>query len=501
VRDGSMSNSHMALAGNPRMLSIWAPFLLANPSVVKTDTGQTVREFLQIVGSRWTKSEHDGLYYTLLSLYCLHQTTGDDSLLDEAGMTLLVELIERAISARLDSKSGLFFSDTRGESTLASSPYYGYDTVNGELDKWMVGVKASERPLLKCATLYHNVNMYNVLRMGDALVRACPAVRAKTGDRYANLAGSLAESITEHFRGDDGVFKSEIQVFADGEKRLVGFADGDGDYWEYAWAVSTGPFFPDLPAAIKSARLVTETWPKIRDYGYCPWNTLSRLLKEYGMSTDEYKRMHADQVAEALMLTRKYPMAGLLTEYRKNVEGWRGLPFSTGSFVLSAVSLMLQPLVMGLAVRASDLAEKLENFVWRTSRITAAASGSGDFVAGASVNGAELQGTLQIPESLLRLGPNRIEIKRSGGFDGFRLYGSSAALHEVRAAASRIEYLMSSPSDAQLVFEGYDKAKSVKITSPAGKDLDFTPQSLPDSRLTLVCVPSSGDFRVKVSIT
>jgi len=42
------------------------------------------------------------------------------------------------------------------------------------------------------------------------------------------------------------------------------------------------------------------------------------------------------ELREALMLTKKYPMPGMVTEYAESTDGLRGLPFSAGSLMAAA---------------------------------------------------------------------------------------------------------------------------------------------------------------------
>jgi hypothetical protein len=340
--------------------------------------------------------------------------------------------------------------------------------------------------------------MYNALRMADAILDASPALRARAAGRYAALARRLAEAIDSKFLGPEGVYRGDLLVFADGAREWVDFPQAD--YWEYAWAVSSGPFLPNLPAAVRSARMAARMWPGIRDYGYCPWNTLSRFLKEYGLPSEAYRKMLSDEVREALLETPKYPMRGALTEYYKWTDGWRGLPFSAGTFILSAAACLLQPLPMGLAVRASDLVDRIDNFHWRSARIDAAAGGRGDVVAAASINGRPLVGTLQVPETALRMGRNRIEVTRGQSFGGVRLYGSTAALITAEATKDRLTWHFASPADAQVVVEGFDRTKRIRALDAAGKAVEFRAEPLPDTGLTVLSLAAAGDFTVTVDL-
>lgn len=191
-------------------------------------------------------------------------------------------------------------------------------------------------------------------------------------------------------------------------------------------------------------------------------------------------------------------MRGAVTEYQGNREGWRGLPFGAGSLTYSACSLLLSPQPMGLAVRASDLAERVENFRYRDARLCVEASGTGDIVAGARLNGRKLDGTLQLPESRLRPGPNRVEVRRGDSFDAPRLHSTTARLWDVRADGEGVIYELSCPFAGQLTFENLPEG-GLEVSDADGNALQCKLETLPETNLTLVRVPAEGDFRVRLA--
>ncbi|MFW6303398.1 MAG: hypothetical protein ACOC2L_02140, partial [Candidatus Sumerlaeota bacterium] len=352
VRDGSMTTALSARSGNPEYLKKWAPFLMANPSVMMREDGSHVLEYLQIVGSRWTKSEDDGIFYAALTLFTYFQTTGDDSLIRGRGLEILIESMDRFLEKAWEEDLGMIGSDTRGEESLKGSPYYGYDIVNGMMKKSKGTAEKDDKVLERSYSLYNQVNVYNTLLMLTSLLNERPELDGGRSARYMEIAAKLQETIDTDFLNDKGCLKADRAVFDDGTVGWIEFEPG-ADYWEYAWAVSLGPFFPAPEAQLRSARKVPELWPQIKAYGYCPWNTLARTLREHGMDSKNWRAMLDEEIEDALMLTEKYPTPGALTEYQNAPDGWRALPFSAGSLFFSASSLLLQSLPFGIAVRAS----------------------------------------------------------------------------------------------------------------------------------------------------
>lgn len=451
VRDGAMTTSLMARAGNPDLIKLWAPFLLKNPSRTRNDKNEIIPQYLQMVGTRWTKSEDDGIYYAMLSLYTHFQTTGSDALLCGEEISVVLNAVDLFLHKAWDEDKQLIGSDTRGETTLEGNPYYGYDTVNGKMYLELSSGQVGGKIIRRAYSLYNNVNTYNVLKMAASLLDQRQDLDSGRKQQYLAKAKLIRDNLRSQFVNDKGYFYADYLEYTDGTGKWIDFAQSD--YWEYAWAVSLGPFYPLLDVQLNSARMVKKVWPTIRGYGYCPWNTLSRMLKEYGMTDGEYEAMLRDEVNEALMLTKKYPMVGALTEYYKQGEGWRTLPFTAGSFFFSTASLMLQSLPCGIAVRASDRVDTIDNFQFRLSGISARAAGHGDVVTGFDLNGKPVEGTLQIPSSQLRAGQNQLNIKRGKSFPDFRLYSSTAELLNYEKRDGKLCYEFFSPVPVQLVFE------------------------------------------------
>jgi hypothetical protein len=494
-RDGSMTAAQMAGAGLPAFLRIWTPFLLANPSKRQRVDGKWVNEYLQIVGSRWTKSEDDGLYYAMTALYTLYQTTGDLACLHPATLTPMLDALDYMIQSRWNQDLGLLVSDTRGETSLAGSPYFGYDIVTGD----MIGEPTAHfqhdgRDIWKSSSYYLNSNGYNCVRMAEVLLAAA-GVEPERAARYREFADQLQASIRRSFLMKDGRLGAGLLLFEDGSNVLTPF--GKNDPWEYTWSLSLGPFFPDGAAALKSARHVREAWPKLRPYGFSPWNTLSRRLKEFGLSDGDYGAMLKDEVAEALMVTKKYPMPGALTEYLGQVESWRALPFSAGTFIASVTSLLMQSLPQGLAVRASGIVDEVRNFQYRIYRLDARAAGKGERVAKWTLNGKPMPATLQIPEESPRPGRNVIEVTRGKPPAGARLYGSDARLLRVEQSGKAVRYHFASAVPAELYFENLGKRTGFELRDRSGKCVDFKKADVPGTTLTRISA-ACGEFAVGV---
>jgi hypothetical protein len=496
TRDGSMSTSLMARGGMPTFLEDWTTLLLHHPSMVRRDDGIEVPEFIQTLGTRWSKGEDDGIFYAALSLFTLCQTTPNHDLLFSDGFKILLESIDRYLEKDWEPDRKMVGSDTRGETSLQSSPYYGYDVVNGEMyHKTMGHENVNFTPIVRSYSFYNQVNAYNLLLMANVLIAMNPAMDQNRSTRYALIAQELKETMRSKFVNPKGTFYAGFEIFSDGSEKFVPFGP-DCDYWETAWANSLGPYYPVPEIQLKSAWEIRTDWTKYRSHGYCPWNTLSGYLYEYGMTSKDYETMLVEQMKDALTLTKKYPMRGAVTEYQKEVEGWRALPFQIGALYQSMSAQLIQNMPMGIGIRASNFVDSINNYQFRSALINAKQSGIGDVVGQCKLNGKELKYTLQIPVSLLRNDNNSLEITRAQDNQQFRLFASTAELYSLHEKGGKLLFEMANPVETQLIFDNFELAQTVRLLNAKGEAIPYSRRAIANK--TLIEAGTKGNFVLEI---
>lgn len=495
IRDNLMSTTMMALAGTPDLLKLALPYVFNNPSTTKVVDGKELRRYLQMVGTRWGKGEEDGLFYTTYALYILFQTTGNDEYLYSRNLKCLIDSIDYTIDTRFVKKEGLFGSDTIGETTLKGSSFYGYDAVNGSLETFFDA--HNQNNVSFCYTYYQNSNMFNILKMIEVLIKASPDVDKRIADKYRSLSEQLRESIKRKFVNPEGYYYAALIIYEDGEEKWINVID-NAEFWEHSWANSIGPFFVDIEYSLKTAQMMIQ-WSKENYHGLCPINTLSRMVKEYGYSKEDYVKLLTPEIEDALTYTEKYPMTGASTEYEGQPDTYRGLPFSTGSMMFSLYSLVLQSLPMGIAVRCSNFVGGVDNFYYRNHRIDASFEGVGEVVGAWSINGKNMKYTLQIPEDMLVFGQNKILIHRTSEYDGFRLYSSSAILRRLEDKKDEIVYEFQCPTICELVFENFDKGKEFTIFK-GENPIEYEAMLMEGTNKTIITCENCENLIVRVKL-
>ena len=499
IRDGSMTSSLMARAGNTELIKIWTRFLLNNPSLIRKEDNTLVPEFLQIVGSRWTRSEDDGMFYAALSLFSYFKTTGQDDLIQGNEFKTLLNAIDLYLQKTWDAKKQLMVSNTVGETPLKSDPFFGFDLVNGNYENNNFH-KSQGKELSLNASLYNQVNTYNIMMMACELISQRPEIDNGRRATYLSVAKDIQNSLKTKFydKAHDCLYSS-LEYYTDGTQGALDFIR-DTNPWEGSWATAVGPYFPTPDLQLKTARFIYQNWPKItkQGYGYCPWNTVSKVLSEYGMPSAEYEKMLSAQIKDALTLTVKYPMPGGLTEYNTALEGWRALPFSAGSLFFSMASQLISSLPEGIAVRANNKVDSILNFRYKLSSIQAVALGKGDVVLSYIMNGDTLANSLQIPENKLIAGKNTLTVVRGESTKQFRLFSSSAQLLNVATSANLVEYTFRSNVPSQFCFENANVSTSFEFLDGHGKKIEFAKSFMNNGKTTLLESNGSGVFKVKV---
>ncbi len=501
VRDGSMTSSLMARAGNPELIKIWAKFLLSNPSMIRKEDGSLVPEFLQIVGTRWTRTEDDGLFYAALSLYSYFKTTGQDDLLHSKEFDILIDAIDQYLIKTWKSDQKLMVSNTIGETPLKSDPYFGYDMVTGNMEHNNLHISKGKE-LQSSASLYNQINTYNIMMMASELLSQRSDLDKGRSAKYLAIANDVKSALnTVFFDKKNDCLYSGIEYFVDGTEEKLSF-EQDVNPWEGSWATAIGPFFPVPDLQLKTARFIYKTWPVItkQGYGYCPWNTVSKVLTEYGMSSTEYETMLSAEIKDANTLSVKYPMPGGLTEYNRQLESWRALPFSAGSLFFSMASQMISSLPNGLAVRASNKVDSLLNFRYKLSTIQGVAKGNGDVVNAYIFNGDTIDNSLQLPESKLKSGNNYLTVIRGQQNETFRLFSSSVQLMNLSKNQNSLHYSFTGTIPAQIYLENAEKADAIELKDATGKAIEFTKVNINNNKTTLLEFYPKGDFSLNVTL-
>ena len=133
---------------------------------------------------------------------------------------------------------------------------------------------------------------------------------------------------------------------------------------------------------------------------------------------------------------------------------------------------------------------------FKSAVISATQTGKGDVVKSYSINGKEINNTLQIPSNVLRNGANNIKITRTNSSEKFRLYSSTAELLSCTSNNTSVQFEFTNPVVSQLIFENAGTNKSFKFTNKKGAELSFSKSAIGNK--LMFEIDTEGDFNLEV---
>ena len=500
-RDGGLASAEHAAAGQPETVRRWASLGVGNPSQKTFPDGSTRPFYSQLVGTRWNKDEEDGWYFSVLSAHAHWRATGETTLLAPryldlltAGLQTLLDETYLAPTAEHPA-AGLFHCSARCEMVLPSDLYTGNDIVNGRYyDQPSDAFYYRGQPVHRLWSLYINTLNWQGLKTFAALLRLAPAGdRAAQADRVEALADSLETAILKRFRQPDGSFLAEHLQLADGSHHAVALPEAE--MWEMNWALAMPPFCFRPELTLPALRTIIDHYTAEQRRCYSPWPLQAALLREF-QDAPASDAMLASMVNDARHIDdSRYPLQDAIPErggvtVTKEWPAWRPTLFCCAPFLRALSADLLAPLPFGLAARSGTLTTRLDRFVYRGLEITATTSGQGHEVGQLTVNGHAVPGTLQIPETLLRIGEiNTLHVERSANAGEPRLHRSDATLRNAtRDPDGTLRLELHFHVAGSLVWQGSPAGLTASTTDGAPTPLAFNP--IPGTRdLTIAYLP------------
>jgi hypothetical protein len=146
--------------------------------------------------------------------------------------------------------------------------------------------------------------------------------------------------------------------------------------------------------------------------------------------------------------------------------------FATGLLELAWTGLALRRVPFGLAVRAGQRVRRIENYGYAGSTLDVTLKGEGPAVAAVRINGVDLPGSCQLPESWLT-GQNHVEVVRGDRPDGpGRLTTSTVRLADVQDRGDgSLRYSLVAYGKNQLAFDG--RIAAADLRDQSDKQVEF----------------------------
>ena len=464
VRDGGFSFPYQSAAGWPHKLLEFGRLLLDNPVTVRDPGLPPGRMFGQLINRDLGKLEEDGLYYVVWTLFTQWTQTGVRPVLSPADQALLDEALAWIETVTWDESRGLYGEHWADETATYGHRDVGWDHAIGKPtgDSF---IRHEGQPVIRNYDVYYNLCMHSTHVMLAAL-RDDPAHLARADRVLPELLKLLANRT-------DGVPTYAELLLLDGRRVQPA-------YWGPAcgasccvWGLTMPNYAPladwdDVWAATLDAIIAKPDMHFIN--GIC-----SAMAAVDPWLYDEQKILALHhRLADETNTPGKYlPLGGAMPEKFNAPQGnlyhdIRPQGFAMGAWLAAWSALGLRRLPHGLALRPTAAFERIEAYEWRGRSLTFHYGPTGRDLA-LEINGRRVEGTLQLPQSLL---DRDSDIRLIAASTRTLWLRSSVQLDEVTQAADGITYRFTAHGLAQITLSA--APVNATLTDPHGQLIDCT---------------------------
>lgn len=434
TRDGAMIECFNGYAGNAGALDRWTDFLLANPTVIETETPRG-RTYTQMVNGKISKWQEDGPFYAAWSAFAAWTQTGDESRRSPEVLALMNDTVEWLERYCFVKDAGLFSRFHACETPLPGSRGDGWDNAVGN-PSGNTNVRVDGKRARQSFDIYVNLYMYAAYTM-------LAAMDEERADDYLARAEGLGRNM-ERFFGRGLPAYGDV-LTEDGETVTAG--PYGLDRCDYEWALTVPLFYPEpwrLPGIRK--RLMRDAMRKPRGYFLAAYFSLLASLDTDWADEDEVMEAVRYAAEQCYPPGEWLAMPNTVIEMLDMQDGHpyhyvRPQAFSVGPWLATITGLGLRRLPFGLAVRATKTLRSISGYEYRGGTVDVAFNGAGA-VSQVTLNGKPVENSLVLPESLLGTGRNEAQVTMSRRKPSAAplLVGGTVRLNSVAAAADTVEW-------------------------------------------------------------
>lgn len=487
TRDGGMNATHLAFTGWAEPARGSVNYLLQNPSVSKEKPCEGIY-FGQLVSPNINKWEEDGIFYVIWPAFTHWTLTDDDTYVKgknlqtmEAGM----DWVERYC---FDKAKGLFKRYYFCETPYSGSRDQGWDNAKG-MPTDFFDTKYKDSVVVASYDIYINNLCYSSYIMLAAMETSAKA------NEYMAKAKALEVNIKKFYdyKGNLPAYGQQLTKAGN----LIDAAPYGMDYTDYEWSLSLPPFTPTLPEKIRNSKnqLFQNMRAKPEGRFICSWAAILTSMDNAIFSEDSIMAA-IDYLTPQCTKPGKYlVMANTIPEIVDVEDGdpfhdVRPIIYSSAPYTSAVSGLGVRKLPFGLAVRGTKYLSKIDNFEYKGGLINFKWDGKGA-VNSVSINGAELKGTLQIPDNLVKKGENQVVVKMGGGKEEENLMISSTV--NLKSVSANV-YTIYAYGKNVLTFKNLSKKPVVKcIAQPT-----VPVTSVKDGNFTYIEFEGRGEYTVEL---
>lgn len=488
-RDGGMNVSHITYSGWAKPAYDNVKFALHNPNFTNQNPDDIF--FGQMMGGPLTKWQEDGLFYIVWPAFAYWTQTGDKSLCEGKYLETMEKAIDWLERRCFDKEKGLFGRYFACETPMTGSRDDGWDNVTGAPTfKWKSEYEGK--------TIVRSYDNYvNLLHYSTYLMLSAMETNKAKADEYYKKAMALGENIKQFFEYDN-VLPSYGQLQTENGKFITAKPYGM-DVWDYVWGLALPPFEMTMPEKYRDLReqLRRDMTTTDKNYFHCVYFALLTSMDTEIHEEDSIMAAMEQQVKWSSQPGKYLPMPYAMPEMFNVSEenpfhDIRPLVYSIAPWLSAITNLTLHRMPFGIAVRASEHIEKLNNYKYKEALLDVTYQGNGE-LAGFTLNGKPVKHTLQIPEDRLQKGENKVVIKKEPDATKKNLLtATSVQLLNVKEVDNTVVFHVKAYGKNVLTFKNL--SKKVKVLNSNGKQQKI--KKIKMENFTYIEFIGRGDFKV-----
>ncbi len=487
-RDGGMNTSHLTYSGWPQPAFDHTKFALSNPNFTNEQPDSIF--FGQVMGGPLTKWEEDGLFYVVWPAFSYWTQTGDKSLCEGKYLDTMERAMRWLEDRCFDKKQGLFGRYFYCETPMTGSRDDGWDNVTGAPTfKWKSEYQG--KTIVKAYDLYINSLCYSTYLMLAAMHRD-PAGAEANLQKAQNL-----EQQMKVFFDYEATLPAYGQLLTETGEMITAAPYGM-DTWDYVWGLSLPPFEPTMPQKYQDLREQIRKDMTTTDAGYFLCVYFALLTSMDPAIHDEAEIIAAmDQLVDYSRTPGKYlPMPDAMPEMFNIHEAdpfhdVRPLVYSIAPWLSAVTNLGLHRMPFGIAARATQYLDRLENYAFKNALLNVTFQGQGQ-ISRLLLNGEALTASLQIPENKLITGVNSLVVEMSKNAAPKNVLVASTVQLRAINRGRKITYEITAYGKNVITFKNL--TKKLKIISSDGGEKPFKRIKL--DQFEYFEFFGSGDFKI-----
>jgi hypothetical protein len=485
-----MNASHLAYSGWVDPAGKQANVAILNPNYEYENPEK--KFYGQIMAGPITKREEDGLFFVIWPAFAHWTMTGDDTYVSGKYLENMEQGIRWLEDECYDPEMGLFGRYHYCETPLTGSRGDGWDDAVGK-PTFTWDSEYQGKTIVRSYDIYMNLLNYSAYLMLASMTEG------GKHQEYMEKAAILEDNMMKFYETDSALPSYGTLIAEDGT--VVEAEPWGLDRTDYLWSLAIPTFTPNLPGKYDELQkaMFRELRNEPQGHFLCAYNAFLTSLDTETFPEDSILAALDYLVPQSIRPGAYLPMPYTIPEIVDVEDGHpfhdvRPLVYSIAPWLSAVTNLGLRKLPFGVALRATDQLENIENFQYMGGLIDVNFTGSGK-ISRILINGEELTHSLQVPDDKIKEGSSKILVELSEyPLNSDLLISSTVRLKHLEQKGEVMIYDITAYSQNRLVFKNLNK--DFYILDNEGNEIPFKTQEYKD--LKYIEFDGRGDYVLAV---